>query len=178
MPSLSRSIALATPSFDPLYAAAYRLLGLQGYRSGVARPNYIGNLISWRQSNVTALRDRLEHLWGQPWLETLARSKTLSEYILYGVFVDQVLGNTAGHFYDWSPLCHEYWESDPLDDRQLAQFFAAIQPSHLAVMVSAKARMDPSRYRHHLKPYPADSTASASDAPLVGFSALDAPVRA
>jgi hypothetical protein len=55
-----------TPSFDPLYAAAYRLLGLQGYRSGVARPNYIGNLISWRQSNVTALRDRLEHLWGRP----------------------------------------------------------------------------------------------------------------
>lgn len=139
-----------TPNFDPLYAAAYRLLGLEGFRSGVVRPNYIGNLISWQQSNVKALHDHMERVWDRPWLETLARSKTLSEYILYGVFVDQVLGEPANHFYDWSPLCHEYWQSQPLNDQQLAEFFAATQPSHIAVMVSSKARIDPSRYQHYL----------------------------
>ncbi|MGB3308548.1 MAG: DUF6492 family protein [Nodosilinea sp.] len=139
-----------TPEFDPLYAAAYRLLGLEGDRSGGMRPNYIGNLISWRQSNVKALRDHLERVWDRPWLETLARSKTLSEYILYGVFVDQVLGESANHFYDWSPLCHEYWPPLPLSDQQLAEFFAATQPSHIAIMVSSKARIDPIRYQPYL----------------------------
>ncbi len=140
-----------SPDFEPFYGAAYRLLGLEGYHHGVVRPNYIGNLISWRQSNVVALCDRLEQIGGRPWLETLARSKTLSEYILYGVFVDQVLGEAAGHNYDWSPLCHEYWRPQPLDDRQLAEFFAAAQPEHIAVMISAKASIVPDRYRSYLK---------------------------
>ncbi|MGB3136895.1 MAG: DUF6492 family protein [Nodosilinea sp.] len=140
-----------TPDFEPLYAEAYRLLGLEGYRSGVAQPNYIGNLISWRQDNVIALRNHLEQVWDRSWLETLARAPTLSEYILYGVFVDQVLGEAAGHFYDWSPLCHEYWQPQPLNDQELDEFFTAVQPSHIAVMVSAKAQIAPSRYQHHLK---------------------------
>ncbi|WP_017299415.1 DUF6492 family protein [Nodosilinea nodulosa] len=151
-----------TPAFDPLYAAAYRLLGLGGYRSGVARPNYIGNLISWRQNHVKALGDRLEQLWDRPWIETLARSQTLSEYILYGVFVDQVLGDAASHFYDYSPLCHEYWQPQALSDQQLAEFFAAVQPSHIAVMVSAKARMAPHRYRRYLDRYQAAPPAVVS----------------
>ncbi len=117
----------------------------------MARPNYIGNLISWRRSNVVALGDRLEQVGGRPWLETLARAKTLSEYMLYGVFVDQVLGEAAGHVYDWSPLCHEYWRPQPLDDRQLAEFFAAARPEHIAVMISAKAGIAPDRYRHYLQ---------------------------
>ncbi|MEA5451132.1 DUF6492 family protein [Leptolyngbya sp. CCNP1308] len=142
-----------SPDFEPLYAAAYRLLGLEGYRYGVARPNYIGNLISWRQSNVVALCDRIEQVGGRPWLETLARAKTLSEYILYGVFVDHVLGDAAGHVYDWSPLCHEYWRPRPLDDSQLAEFFTAVPPETIAVMVSAKAGISPDRYSRYLQRY-------------------------
>ncbi|PSN15396.1 hypothetical protein C7293_07465 [filamentous cyanobacterium CCT1] len=148
-----------TPTFDPLYATAYRLLGLDSFCNGVARPNYIGNLISWRQSHVRALRDRLEQIWDRPWLETLARSKTLSEYILYGVFVDQVLGTAASHFYDCSPLCHEYWKTQPLSDQQMDEFFAAVQPSHIAVMLSAKAGIDASRYHPYLQRYQAQVSA-------------------
>ena len=48
------------------------------------RPNYIGNLISWRQSNVMALCDRLEQVSGRPWLETLAWARTMSEYCSTG----------------------------------------------------------------------------------------------
>ncbi|MFQ4139560.1 DUF6492 family protein [Nodosilinea sp. PGN35] len=152
--------------FEPLYRAAYRLLGLEGYRYGMARPNYIGNLISWQQSNVVALCDRLEQVGGRPWLETLARSKTLSEYILYGVFVDQVLGEAAGHSYDWSPLCHEYWRPQPLDARQLAEFFAAARPEHIAVMISAKAGIAPDRYRSYLERLRVESLSRQHQEPL------------
>lgn len=166
-----------SPDFEPLYEAAYRLLGLEGYRYGVTRPNYIGNLISWRQTNVIALCDRLEQVGGRPWLETLARAKTLSEYILYGVFVDQVLGNASGHSYDWSPLCHEYWRPCPLDDYQLAEFFAAVQPHHVAVMISAKARIAPDRYRHHLHRYSREPATPCPDEPSARANpAMDRPV--
>jgi Family of unknown function (DUF6492) len=154
-----------SPDFEPLYEAAYRLLGLEGYRCGVARPNYIGNLISWRQTNVVALCDRLEQVGGRPWLETLARAKTLSEYILYGVFVDQVLGKAAGHIYDWSPLCHEYWRPQPLNDSQLAEFFAAVPPEAIAVMVSAKAGISPDRYSSYLQSYSAVPAVPLADGP-------------
>ncbi|MEP0904505.1 DUF6492 family protein [Leptolyngbya subtilissima ST-M1] len=166
-----------SPDFEPLYEVAYRLLGLEGYRYGVTRPNYIGNLISWRQANVVALCDRLEQVGGRPWLETLARAKTLSEYILYGVFVDQVLGDAAGHVYDWSPLCHEYWRPCPLDDYQLAEFFAAVQPHHVAVMISAKARIAPDRYHHYLQRYSTEPATPCPDRPnLPSNPALDFPV--
>lgn len=165
-----------SPGFEPLYAAAYRLLGLEGYRYGVARPNYIGNLISWRQSNVVALCDRLEQVGGRPWLETLARAKTLSEYILYGVFVDQVLGDGAGHIYDWSPLCHEYWQPQPLNDSQLAEFFAAVAPESIAVMVSAKAGISPDRYSHYLQRFSAAPAVPPVDgSPLLSKPAGDFP---
>ncbi|MEP0947908.1 DUF6492 family protein [Leptolyngbya subtilissima DQ-A4] len=166
-----------SPDFEPLYEVAYQLLGLEGYRYGVTRPNYIGNLISWRQSNVVALCDRLEQVGGRPWLETLARAKTLSEYILYGVFVDQVLGDAAGHVYDWSPLCHEYWRPCPLDDHQLVEFFAAMQPQHIAVMISAKAQIAPDRYRHYLQRYSTETATPCPGKPnLLSNPALDFPV--
>lgn len=165
-----------SPDFEPFYEAAYQLLGMEGYRYGVACPNYIGNLISWRQSNVVALCDRIEQVGGRPWLETLARSKTLSEYILYGVFVDQVLGNSAGHVYDSSSLCYEYWRPQPLDDRQLAEFFAAARPEHIAVMISAKARIAPDRYRHYIQGGSGEPFGRQPEEPtLSSISAGDAP---
>lgn len=136
--------------FEPWYAAAYAHLGLTDDRYGLPRPNYIGNLISWKRENVRAMCDRVEQVSGRSWLETLARAKTLSEYVLYGVFVDQVLGEAAGHFYDWSPLCQEYWSPQPLDEDGLAQFFAATQPENIAVMLSAKARINPDSYAKYL----------------------------
>ncbi|HSM81009.1 MAG TPA: DUF6492 family protein [Nodosilinea sp.] len=147
---LFRVPAYENPDFDPLYRAAYQFLGLSGDGCGWPRPNYIGNLITWRRDHTIAMCDRIEQVSGRPWLETLAGAKTLSEYILYGVFVDHLLKESSGHYYDWAPLCNEYWLPQPLDDRQLADFFAATQPENIAIMISAKAGIAPSRYAHHL----------------------------
>jgi hypothetical protein len=138
------------PIFEPLYTSTTQLLRVEGCRSRTPHPNYIGNLISWRQSNVIALCDRLEQVSGRPWLETLAWARTMSEYMLYGVFVDQVMGESAGHFHDPNPLCHAYWLPQPMDDAQISQFFAATPAETFAVMISAKARMPPSRYIPYL----------------------------
>jgi hypothetical protein len=38
----------------------------------------------------------------------------------------------------------------PMDDAQMSQFFAATPADTVAVMISAKARISPSRYIRHL----------------------------
>jgi hypothetical protein len=137
--------------FEPWYQSAYQLLGISGYRYGVSRPNFVGNLITWRRENVQAMCDRIEQNSGKSWQETLAGTLAFSEYVLYGTFVDQVLGESAQHFYDWSPLCHEYWEDKKMSDQQLEAFFDSIQPENIAVMISSKAGIDPHRYAHHIQ---------------------------
>ena len=60
------------------------------------------------------------------------------------------MGESAGHFHDQNPLCHAYWLPQPMDDAQMSQFFAATPAETFAVMISAKARIPPSRYICHL----------------------------
>jgi hypothetical protein len=139
------------PIFDSLYTSTYRLLGLGDYSHGTPRPVYIGNLISWRRSNVIALCDYLEQISGRPWLETLAWSRTMSEYMLYGEFVDRILGEAAGHFADPDTRCYAYWLPQPMDEEQMSQFFAATPASAFALMISAKAGMSPSHYTRFLR---------------------------
>lgn len=129
---------------DAWHRFAFERLGLSGFHPGLPRPNYISNLISWRTDHVGALCRRLESVAGRPWTEVLATPHQFSEYILYGTFVEQVLGGerVAGHYYDARPLCHEYWLDQPLDRVGLAQFLRGLTPDHLAVMISARAGID------------------------------------
>ena len=72
--------------------------------------DYVGQLITWRRSNLLALQAHVEKGSGKPWHLAVSRSLDISEYILYGSFVEHVLGAEAnGHFYDAQELCHCCW---------------------------------------------------------------------
>jgi hypothetical protein len=114
-------------------------------------PGYIGQVITWRRDNVLKLYEKLESVSGRGWIETLASSWHLAEYILYGVFVDHFLKEQSGHYYDAQKICHEYWTPQPMSDEQLKNFFAEIQPQHLAVMISAKAGISVEQYQSLLE---------------------------
>ena len=130
------------------HQTANQLLGI----SDVSFPNlgYIGNVITWRRDNVLKLYQKLESLSGKGYIETLANSWNLAEYILYGVFVDYFLKEESGHYYDSQKITHEYWHPKPLSDEQLHNFLAKIQPQHVSVMISAKADIPVDRYEHLL----------------------------
>lgn len=129
----------------PWHQTAARLLGLPPCDYFGAR--YIGNIVSWKRDTALRLHDHIETTTGRDWRRAILSQWYLSEYILYGVFVDQVLGEAAGHYCEKENLCHEYWTDRPMSSTGLQEFFHAIMPEHVAVMISAKAGMGVAEYR-------------------------------
>jgi hypothetical protein len=134
------------PVFEKWRQTASNLLGLP--QISLPTPGYIGNIITWRRDRLLKLYEHIEKISGRGWMKTICGSLHLSEYILYGTFVDQVLQEQSGHYYDSGRICHEYWANKSMSDQQMQEFFAGVLPEDKAVMISAKARISPERYQH------------------------------
>ena len=90
--------------------AAGELLGLS---PGYFGSDYIGPLATWKRSNLVHLKRHIENVRQRPWHEAVGRRMTVSEYTLYGVFVEHVLGiEESGHFQNAEDVCHCLWFED------------------------------------------------------------------
>jgi hypothetical protein len=121
------------------HAAARRLLGLPAAEPGPV-PDYISAFNVWERRIILMLRDRVETVTRRPWLDAIGGEVHVSEFVLYGVFVDEVLGAEARVFATDSMLCHSYWDLSPLDRDAAAEFVHGAEPDDVAVMISAKSR--------------------------------------
>ena len=113
--------------------------------------SYVGNLITWRRDNVFRLHRRIETISNRGWLETVCMPKNwnLAEYLLYGVFIDHVVGEAAsGHWYDAANPCLGYWERNPLNETQIRHLMGKLEPQHVAVMIASYAGVSASTYAH------------------------------
>jgi hypothetical protein len=117
---------------------ARRLLGLPPVRR-LPLPDYVSSPIAWNRQVVHALRDRIERVCGRPWLDAIASQLHVSECIIYGVFVDEVLGSSADVFRVDSMLCHNYYDEVPFAPEDAEAFVGALPPGDVAVMISAKS---------------------------------------
>ncbi|MFZ4641325.1 MAG: DUF6492 family protein [Nodosilinea sp.] len=142
------SIPREWKNFSRWYKTSSRLLGVP--ETIYPAPNFIGDLITWRRSLVLKLHHYLEVRFQRHWLETLANTLHWSEYILYGMFIEHVLKQEAGHYYD--PVCPalQYFSTQPMTDQELKTFLEKIQPEQIMIMISAKAKINPQRYAHLL----------------------------
>lgn len=116
--------------------AAGRLLGLppRSYYGG----EYIGSFIVWKTSVVRGLVERLEKISGHSWITTLARTPHFSEYVLYGVYADHVLGfKTAKLAPSSVPLCHSRWSGEFVDAQDVDAFVASVKPEHVLCHVQS-----------------------------------------
>ncbi|MEB3279100.1 MAG: DUF6492 family protein [Lyngbya sp.] len=114
-------------------------------------PNYIGDLITWKKDNVFKLYDHLEKVSGRSWVETIAKTWNLSEYILYGMFVDYILKDEADHFIDETYPGLRYFGTENLSEPQIKDFLSEIEPDYVTVMISAKAGIPVQRYQKLLE---------------------------
>ncbi|MCC5873476.1 MAG: hypothetical protein JJU22_13840 [Gammaproteobacteria bacterium] len=92
------------------HRAAAKLLGLP--RQGYLDSHYVGNLITWRRDVLLMLHEHLSRIAGGSWQRALCNTLHFSEYILYGAFVDNVLGDQTLHFREDQPLCHSLWTDE------------------------------------------------------------------
>jgi Family of unknown function (DUF6492) len=126
------------------HQSASRLLALPNVNPDI--PDYIGNLITWKRTNVVQMCAHLEEVSGRNWIQTLGNVWNFSEYILYGTYIDRILGTAAGQYADAHNFCHDYWMPENLDDQKLQNWIAGVKRDQVAVMISAKAGISVDRY--------------------------------
>jgi hypothetical protein len=114
------------------------LLGIPRARPPL--PDYISAFNVWDRLTVLALQERIQRVTGRPWLDAMAAKLHVSEFILYGVFVDEVLSDHAHVEAAESMLCHSYWDPYPLSADAAKKFVRAMPSEEVAVMISAKSR--------------------------------------
>jgi Family of unknown function (DUF6492) len=128
---------------------ARRLLGLSP-AGPPPLPDYISAMSSWDRRVVLALRDRIHEVTGRPWLDAIASQLHVSEFILYGVFMDELCPASAAASAAVSSLCHAHWGPGPLEREGVPAFVDAFAPDDVAVMISAKTETAPSVRREAL----------------------------
>jgi hypothetical protein len=117
--------------------ASADLLGLPRRYFG---SDYIGPLVTWRRSNLVALKHHIENTLQRSWLEVVGRRLTVSEYTLYGVFVEHILGiESSGHFACAEDLCHCLWFGSDVEQFVSAQ---GVEQIPQAVLVQSNIGLD------------------------------------
>ncbi len=127
------------------HRTAEHLLGLPeqpGFRT-----NYIGALVTWRRDHLVQMYEHIHQVTGWSWFLSVAQQLHFAEYILYGTFVDRVLQEDHQHYYDDSDLVLISWEHEIKQQADLEPFFSALQPGHIAMMLSSNLGIPASDYR-------------------------------
>ncbi len=100
---------------------------------------HVGTMIAWRREHMLALHAHIETATGLPWQIAIARQRTFSEYILYGIFVREVLGYDASqHAPSTRSLVKQPWDHDLSTQSGLKAYFDTIESDNIAVMIHSK----------------------------------------
>jgi hypothetical protein len=123
------------------YQNACRLLGVAPQAPPVN--DYISSIVPWKRSVVKSMVARVEDATGEKWWKAVARTVQFSEYLLYGTFVDQVLGGTAGLQRDESDHCLAHWDLRPLGLDEVEQFVGRFGAGDFACLISSHSGTSP-----------------------------------
>jgi hypothetical protein len=121
--------------------AVCRLLGVRP--DPLPMDDYVGNMITWDTRIVAQARARVEAVTGLPWHVAFARGRTVAEYLLYGLYVDKVLGrDAAGVWIDERSWCHTYWGPEPLRPPDVDAFVSSLRPDDVAFSIAGYTATD------------------------------------
>jgi hypothetical protein len=117
------------------HKVARRLLGVRG---GVSAPaaDYVSPIAVWDPSVVRDLMAHIEECTGRAWFDAVAGQLHVSEFMLYGVFADDVLSIAP---YEGA-LCHNYYERVPLSPEDVPGFADQMPADALGAMISSHSR--------------------------------------
>ncbi len=106
--------------------------------------DYVGQLITWRRSQLLGLQQHISAVHGKPWHVTVSRSLDFSEYILYGSYVEHVVGDADnGHYYEAQDLCHCCWFAEQADGLLSGRQPLASQA--VALLIQSNLGLDPAQ---------------------------------
>jgi hypothetical protein len=103
-------------------------------------PDYISSPLAWDPTIVRRMLERVEATTRRPWTTAIAGELDFSECVLYGVFVDAVIGASANAFASDDSLCLVYWKDTPLNPESAAHFVGGVRPTDVAAVIQSKSR--------------------------------------
>lgn len=115
---------------------ARKLLGVPGV-AVPPLPDYVSPISVWDPMVVRSLIEHIADSTGRNWVEAVGGQLHVSEFMVYGVFVAQVLGGTVPRD---GALCHNYYERIPLGAADAVAFADQMPPEALGVMISSHSR--------------------------------------
>jgi hypothetical protein len=116
---------------------ARELLGLPG--ADPPFPDYVSAFGAWDRATVLAVQERVQRVTGRHWLDAVTAKLHFSEWTLYGLFVDEVVGAPGNACTTDSTRCHSYWETTPLDLSGAKAFVRGLGSDDVAVMIHSKS---------------------------------------
>lgn len=126
--------------FARWHNVALRSFGLP--ETGYTGYDYITQGVIWSPAIVRAMLARIEKSTGLPWIDALIRNFRFSEYVLYGVFCEQVEGP---HRQTVNPtsreLCHCSWHYDLSGPAGIEHFVASRKDHQIAVLIQSNLGM-------------------------------------
>jgi hypothetical protein len=103
-------------------------------------PDYVSPFNFWDPAVMRGLQQRITETTGRHWLDAFTGQLHISEFILYGVYVDEVVSASAPRPPTDSTICHNNWQRTPLDRDGAIAFAEQLGPDAVAMMISAKSR--------------------------------------
>lgn len=117
---------------------ARQLLGLAA-APAPPLPDYVSALNLWSPTTVRAMQARVTEVTGRQWLDAFTSQLQISEFMLYGVFVDELVAGDGTPWPGETAICHNYWETIPLTTVAALAFADALPPEAVGMMISAKS---------------------------------------
>lgn len=102
-------------------------------------PDYVAPLAAWRPDDIRKMLEHVERVGGSAWQDLIGRELHFSEFILQGVYVDELAG-TEDRWVTQESGCHCFWTDDsPLSSAAARAFVDGRSAEDFAVMISARS---------------------------------------
>jgi hypothetical protein len=99
--------------------------------------DYVGNVITWDKSAVRDMILAIEKASGSAWQAALCRTRSFSEYLLYGHFVQNSPLHLAAHHIVGESPAHAYWDEAPLGAKEVAAMVTQAPKSKVALCIES-----------------------------------------
>ncbi len=103
-------------------------------------PDYISPVNVWDPAIVRAMQERVTEVAGRNWMHVFNEQRHISEFMLYGVFVDEVLSAGTTKPPADNTIAHHHFSRTPLTRDEAFAFVDTLPPEAIAMMISAKTR--------------------------------------
>jgi Family of unknown function (DUF6492) len=121
------------------HKVARKLLGLPGVATPPL-PDYVSPIAAWDPVVVRSLTAHIEESTGRNWVDAVAGQLHVSEFVVYGLFADHIVGGMVRRE---RALCHNYYERVPLGLADAVAFADEMPSDAIGVMISSHSGTRP-----------------------------------